>query len=70
MRLSCFFVCLLLNNDLAFAAKEMVLLTAVHSSLVPPSFLEQEGGFVWVHSRLASEDATRLNLPWPKKQKD
>lgn len=34
MHLSCFFVCLLLNNGLVFAAKEMVLLTAVHSSLV------------------------------------
>lgn len=33
MHLSWSFVCLLLDNDLEFAAKEMVLLTVVHSSL-------------------------------------
>lgn len=71
MHLSCFSICLLLKSDLAFAAKEVVLLTGVYSSLVttllPPSFLKQEGGFVWIHSRLASENAT---ICWLKKQED
>lgn len=71
------FVCFLLSDDLAFTAKGMVLLTFTHiysqlniPPLLPPSFLKQEGGFVWVHSRFASEGATRLKPPGLEKQKD
>lgn len=60
-----FFVCLFLNKHLdrqTFAAKLFCSQLCI-PPLLPPLFLEQEGGLMFVHSKLESEDATSVKLP-------
>lgn len=61
VRLSWSFVCLLLNIDLVFAAEEIILQLCI-PPLLALLCLEHEGGFVWIHSRLASEESIKITL--------